>query len=189
MYRCQLYVPDAADQGNILEMQKIGLPVANQKDKGQINVGIQVIKKFLKIPGSTDTKLFVAKDFCTPLIREFGLYHYKTDAAGLITDDPDTDHDHWIDALRYPMTLLFGKSVVILGSGLADGAANLQDAHGNFNRMPTPSEFAQTHGIKMNETEPDRSKLGKIGKPSELEDPDDGGDDSTGGAGSFLWSF
>jgi phage terminase large subunit len=187
MYRCQLYVPDAADQGNILEMQKIGLPVANQKDKGQINVGIQVIKKFLKVPGSTEPKLFIAKDHCTPLVREFSLYHYKMDAAGLITDDPDTEHDHWIDALRYPMTLLFGKSTVILGSGLADGVANLQDAHGNFQRMPSASEYAQAQGIQMNETEPDRSKLGKIGKPSELEDPDDG-DDSTGGSGGFLWS-
>jgi phage terminase large subunit len=188
MYRCQLYVPDAADQGNILEMQKIGLPVANQKDKGQINVGIQVIKKFLKMPGSTEAKLFVAKDTCTPLVREFSLYHYKMDAAGLITDDPDTEHDHWIDALRYPMTLLFGKSTVILGSGLADGAANLQDAHGNFQRMPTPTEFAATHGIQMSMQEPDRSKLGKIGKASELEDKEDD-DDSAGGSGSFLWSF
>lgn len=187
MYRCQLYVPDAADQGNILEMQKIGLPVANQKDKGQINVGIQVIKKFLKIPGSTEPKLFIAKDNCVPLVREFSLYHYKTDAAGLITDDPDTEHDHWIDALRYPMTLLFGKSAVILGSGLADGASNIMDNQGNFQRMPNASEFAQTQGIPMNESEPDRSKLGKIGKPSELEDPDDG-DDSTGGSGGFLWS-
>jgi phage terminase large subunit len=188
MYRCQLYVPDAADQGNILEMQKIGLPVANQKDKGQINVGIQVIKKFLKIPGSMDTKIFVARDNCTPLVREFGLYHYKMDAAGLVTDDPDTEHDHWIDAFRYPMTLLFGKSTVILGSGLVDSAANVQDSQGNFNRMPTASEFAQAQGIQMSEQEPDRSKLGKIGKASELDDSGDD-DDGTGGSGGFLWSF
>lgn len=187
MYRCQLYVPDAADQGNILEMQKIGLPVANQKDKGQINVGIQVIKKFLKVPGSTEAKMFLAPEVCTPLVREFSLYHYKTDAAGLITDDPETEHDHWIDALRYPMTMLFGKATVILGSGLADGAANLQDKQGNFHRMPTASEYAMTQGIQMNTQEPDRSKLGKIGKASELEDPDDG-DDSAGGSGGFLWS-
>jgi phage terminase large subunit len=188
MYRCQLYVPDAADQGNILEMQKIGLPVANQKDKGQINVGIQVIKKFLKVPGSTEPKLFVARDFCVPLIREFGLYHYKMDAAGLITDDPDTEHDHWIDALRYPMTLLFGKSTIILGSGLADGVANLQDGQGNFHRMPTATEFAAAQGVQMSGQEPDRSKLGKIGKASDLDDPGDD-DDSSGGSGGFLWSF
>jgi phage terminase large subunit len=188
MYRCQLYVPDSADQGNVLEMQKIGLPVANQKDKGQINAGIQVIKKFLKVPGSMDAKMFLARDTTVPLVREFSLYHYKTDSSGLITDDPDTEHDHWIDALRYPMTLLFGKSVLVLGSGLADGAANLQTSDGSFHRMPTPTEFAAAQGIQMSGQEPDRSKLGKIGKASELEESGDD-DDSMGGSGGFLWSF
>jgi len=188
MYRCQLYVPDAADQGSIQEMQKAGLPVANQPDKGAVNTGIQVIKKFLKMPGSTEAKLFLARDYCTPLVREFLLYHYKVDAAGLITDDPDTEHDHWIDALRYPMTLLFGKSQIILGGGLADQTAGLTDGFGNFNRMPSPTEYALTQGIKMNETEPDRSKLGKIGKASELDDSGND-DDSSGGAGGFIWSI
>ena len=76
-------------------MQKAGLPVANERDKGQINTGIQVIKKFLKTPGSTAPKLFLAQDMCIPLVREFSLYHYKVDAAGLITDDPDKEHDHY----------------------------------------------------------------------------------------------
>jgi phage terminase large subunit len=185
-YRCQLYVPDAADQGAILEMQKAGLPVANE-DKGEIMAGIQVIKKFLKIPGGTEAKLFLAKDMCLPLVKEFSMYHYKVDAAGNVTDDPDTEYDHWLDALRYPMTLLFGKSQIILGSGLADQGAGLQDPNGNFHRMPTPTEYALTQGIRINEQEPDRSKLGKIGKPSELEDQNDD-DDSSGGAGGFIWS-
>ena len=189
MYRCQLYVPDAADQGAIQEMQKAGLPVANQPDKGAVNTGIQVIKKFLKMPGSTEPKLFLARDNCIPLVREFLLYHYKVDAAGLITDDPDTEHDHWIDALRYPMTLLFGKSQIILGGGLVDQTAGLTDGFGNFNRMPSPTEYALTQGIKMNDTEPDRSKLGKIGKASELDDSDGNDDDSNGGAGGFIWSI
>lgn len=188
-YRCQLYVPDAADQGAIQEMQKSGLPVANQADKGAINTGIQVIKKFLKTPGSTEAKLFLAKDFCVPLVREFGLYHYKVDAAGLVTDDPGAEHDHWIDALRYPMTLLFGKSQIILGGGLVDPSANLTDNQGNFHRMPTPTEYAITQGITVNDQEPDRSKLGKIGKVSDLDEPGNDDDESGGGAGGFLWSM
>ena len=168
-------------------MQKAGLPVANITDKGAVNTGIQVIKKFLKMPGTTEPKMFLAKDACVPLVREFSLYHYKMDAAGLITDDPDTEHDHWIDALRYPMTMLFGKSQIILGSGLMDNAGSLQDQQGNFQRMPTPMEYAITQGIRMNDQEPDKSKLGKIGKPSELEDPGND-DDSMGGAGGFIWS-
>ena len=53
--------------------------------------------------------------------------------------------------------------------------------------MPTPVEYALTQGIKMNDQEPDKSKLGKIGRKSELDDPGND-DDSTGGAGGFIWS-
>lgn len=188
-YRCQLYVPDAADQGAIQEMQKSGLPVANMTDKGQINTGIQVIKKLMKTPGSTDPKLFLAKETCQPLINEFTLYHYKTDAAGLVTDDPDTEFDHWVDAIRYPLTLLLGKTTIILGGGLEfDSTEGLQDKQGNFARMPTPTEHMLAQGVTMNGQEPDVSKLGKIGKKSELDDPEDGSG-SEGGSGSFLWSF
>ena len=189
MYRCQLYVPDAADQGAIMEMQKAGLPVANQADKGAINTGIQVIKKFLKPPGSMEPKLFCARETTVPLLREFSLYHYKVDAAGLVTDDPDTEYDHWIDALRYPMTLLFGKSTIILGGGLSfDSAQGLQDKEGNYHRMPTPTEFALTNGLKLNTEEPDKSKLGKIGNKDNLDNPDDD-EGSDGSGGGFLWSF
>lgn len=188
LYRCQLYVPDAADQGAIQEMQKAGLPVANQMDKGAINTGIQVIKKFLKMPGSTEAKIFFVKETCQPLLTEFSLYHYKVDAAGLVTDDPDSEYDHWLDALRYPLTLLFGKAHIILGGGLSfDNIDGLMDKNGNFSRMPSPAEYAMTQGIKINDTAPDISKLGKLGKISEIEDDSD--DPSSGGNGGFLWSF
>lgn len=186
MYRCQLYVPDAADQGAIQEMRKSGLPVANQADKGSINTGIQVIKKFLKIPGSIEPKLFFAKETCGPILNEMTLYHYKLDAAGVPTDDPDTEHDHYIDALRYPMALMFSKNTLILGSGLDLERAQLPvDTNGNFTKMPDASEFAESKGIRFQESEPDISKLGKIGKISELDDSDD----ESGGSGSFVWTF
>jgi hypothetical protein len=189
-YRCQLYVPDAADQGAIQEMQKAGLPVANQMDKGAINTGIQVIKKFLKTPGSTEPKLFFAKETTTAIITEMFMYHFKTDASGLVTDEPDTQYDHWIDALRYPMTTLFGKSNLVLGSGLAlDEQDKLIDKDGHFTRMPSPAEYAISQGTNVNPNEPDLTKLGKIGKKSELEDPDDSEGGSEGGSGSFIWSF
>lgn len=188
MYRCQLYVPDAADQGAIQEMQKAGLPVANQADKGAINTGIQIIKKLLKTPGSTEPKIFFAKDTTQHIITEFGLYHYKVDAAGLVTDDPDTEYDHWIDAIRYPLTLLLGKSNIILGGGLSfDSLDGLQDKQGNFHRMPTPAEYAATQGLRINDQPPDMSKLGKIGRASALDDPDD--DEGSGGSGGFLWTI
>jgi phage terminase large subunit len=188
MYRCQLYVPDVADQGAIQEMQKAGLPVSNS-DKGEINTGIQVIRKLMKLPGTTETKLFLSKEFCTPLVNEFTLYHYKLDAAGLVTDDPESEHDHWIDALRYPITLLLGKTNLILGGGLEfDSVDGLQDKSGNFHRTPTATEFAAAKGLQINQNEQDMSKLGKIGTKGQLDD--DGDDDgSNGSQGGFLWSF
>jgi len=187
VYRIQLYAPDAADQGSIQEMMKAGLPVTGDKDKGQIMTGIQVIKKFLKIPGTTEPKLFLAKETCQHLVNEFTMYHYKLDAAGLITDQPEGEFDHWVDALRYPMTMLFGKSGIVLGGGLDfDQSEGVADLHGNFNRTPTPTEFAEAKGIKFNSAPEDASKLGKIGTKKELDD-DDGGE--TSGGGNFLWSI
>lgn len=188
MYRCQLYFPDAADQGAIDEMKKAGLPAANNVDKA-INTGIQAIKKFLRVPGSPDPKIFLAKETCAPLIEEFQMYHFKADAAGLITDIPEEEYDHWLDALRYPITMLFGKSTLIIGgSALSlDDAQSAVDRQGNFHRVPTAGEFATTHNMPFN-TEVDTSKLGKVGKASDI-DNDDGEDGSGGGSGSFLWSF
>lgn len=190
LYRCQLYVPDSADQGAILEMQKAGLPTANnQKDKGSVNTGIQVIKKLLKVPGTMDAKVFLARETCVPLMAEMTLYHYKLDAAGLVTDDPDSEHDHWIDALRYPLMFLLGKSQMILGTGLSfDSMDGLTDKMGNYVRMPSPVEFAATSGIAVNQNSEDVSKLGKIVTNKDVDD--DGGDDPNNiGGGGFLWSF
>jgi len=69
-YRVQLYVPDQADQGAIQEMQKAGLPVANDPKKPEIMTGIQVIKKLLKVPGTTETKLFINEE-CQHIIKEW----------------------------------------------------------------------------------------------------------------------
>ena len=187
MYRCQLYFPDSADQGAIQEMQKSGLPVSNSP-KGEIIAGIQVIKRFLRVPGTSDTKLFIAKETNGFLINEFSLYHFKTNAAGEITDTPEGENDHALDALRYALTQLFGKTNIILGgSGLdLDMTEGLIDTQGSYLRTPTAIEFASTKGLKVNANEEDPSKLGKIGTISELDS--DGGDEE-GGAGSFLWTF
>ena len=187
LYRCQLYFPDSADQGAIQEMQKAGLPVSNSP-KGEINAGIQVIKRFLRVPGTSDTKIVIAKETNTFLINEFSLYHFKTNAAGEITDSPEGENDHALDALRYALTQLFGKTNIILGgSGLdLDTTEGLTDSGGNYFRTPSAVEFAGSRGITINTNEEDSSKLGKIGTKSEI---DGSSDDEEGGAGSFLWTF
>jgi len=118
------------------------------------------------------------------LIKEFQLYHYKVDAAGMITDDPDTEHDHWIDALRYAVTNLFGKGAVILSSaGLDVDMTKLVDSTGSFFKPPTPEEYAKVNNIPFN-PEVNLDKMGKIGRLSEIEDDEDQGAD-----GGFIWQF
>jgi len=187
MYRCQLYVPDAADQGAIQEMKKTGLPVANQPDKGQINTGVQVIKKWLKIPGSLDSKIFFAKETCGHIIQEFQLYHYKLDAAGFVTDEPAKEYDHWLDALRYPMTLLFGKSQMVLGSGLDyDNQQSIMNRDGFYTRTPGALDYANANGIPVNDNVEDVSKLGKVGTKADLDGQEE---DTSNSGGSFIWTL
>jgi len=183
MYRCQLYFPDIADQGAVTEMRKAGLPTASENDK-TINTGIQVIKKLLRVPGANDTKLHIAKETCGPIIEEFLTYHFKTAADGTITEMPDTEYDHWLDALRYVLTMLLGKSTLIMGNGMTIEDKKITDNSGNFFRAPTAEEFAMANKITIG-TEIDTSKLGKIGKPSDLDD----NDDQWKGDGGFLWSM
>ncbi len=186
-YRCQLYCPDMANPGDAVEMRKVGLPVISDPDKGNINTGIQVIKKWLRTPGMADTKLFFARETCGPIIQEFNMYHFKTNAAGEVTEDPDTEFDHWIDALRYPMTYLFSKSSIILSNaGLDFDKGGITDSQGSFYRTPTPGEFASAMGISVNANQSaDSIKIGKVGTLSQLEKDDDEVD----GSGSFLWGF
>jgi hypothetical protein len=184
MYRCQLYFPDIADQGAVTEMRKAGLPTASENDKS-INTGTQVIKKLLRVPGTTDTKMHIAKETNGPLIEEFLTYHFKTAADGTITEVPDTEFDHWLDALRYPLCMLLGKSTLLMGNGMDIEEKKITDNSGSFFKTPTPEEFAATNGIQFN-PDVDVSNVGKIGKPSDLDNNDD---DGWSGGGGFLWSL
>jgi hypothetical protein len=187
LYRCQLYYPDMANPGDAVEMRKAGLPTANEVDKGNIMTGIQIMKKWLRTPGLADTKIFFAKETCAPIVQEFNMFHFKTDASGQVTEDPDSEFDHWLDALRYPMTMLFSKSSIILSNSEMDlDRSSIVDKQGNFYRTPTPAEYAAAMGLPLNpEQNVDTVKLGKIGSISQLEKEDD----EVGGDGSFLWSL
>lgn len=188
MYRVQLYFPDLANPGDGMTMRQEGLscPTEQVKDtKG----GIQVVKKWLKSLASPVPKIFIAKDTCFPLIQEFQLYHFKTDAAGVVTDDPDTEHDHWLDALRYMLYGLFAKNKMVMAMGNDDMIDRATDRKGDFTRTPNAEEFAYSRGIKVvSESEIDRSKLGQLGPKSELDD-DDNDSGNNGGSGGFLWNF
>ena len=113
-------------------------------------------------------------------------YHFKTAADGTITEHPESEYDHWLDALRYPLTMLMGKGTMVLGRTTDVERDKTVDSRGNYYRTPSAEEFAAANNIPINAEEPDMSKLGKIGKLSEIDDDDD---DDWNGGGGFLWSL
>jgi intein/homing endonuclease len=185
MYRVQLYYPDLANPGDAITMRQEGLPCPTEQKKDTMG-GIQIVKKWLRSLASPVPKIYFAEDTCQHIVREFGLYHYKTDAAGQVTDDPASEHDHWLDALRYALYELFGKNRMMMVDDVTVGVGSVTDRMGNFTKMPTPSEFAKSRGIQVQDLDQpiDTSKLGKIGTKSELDD-----DEEDGSQGGFLWSF
>lgn len=187
MYRCQLYFADLANPGDGVILRQEGLPCPTKVDK-DVESGIQTVKKFLRVFGAAEPKIFFARETTDPIIKEFGMYHFKTDAAGNITDQPDKGSDHWLDALRYALYGLFGKSMFVTSnSGVEYEGSKLTDNGGNYHRTPSPEEFARQQGIEFNANYDykDTVKLGKIGTLSDLEDDDD----DINGDGGFLWSF
>jgi hypothetical protein len=184
-YGLQLYFPDLANPGDGQLMREAGLMCPSNVDKN-VPDGIQIVKKWLKSLASPMPKMFFARETCQPIIQEFSLFHFETDASGAITDTPCKEHDHWLDALRYPMFGLFGKtSMMTAGYGLDITENSSMDGNGQFVRAPSAVEYAQSQGITLDaSTEP--KKLGEIGTLSELLKEDD---DMIGGCGGFLWSF
>lgn len=187
MYRCQLYFPDIANGSAIDLMKQGGLPVANKIDKS-INLGIQVIKRLLRTPGSGEPKILFAHETCSQIIDEMERYHFKINTAGEVTDDPEKEFDHWLDAIRYALTMLLGKAMMLTMASGDVYDSNITDKHGSFYNVPTAAEFAAAHGIQFTENLAEQEKIGKVGTLSELDD-DDGEDGGTGGDGGFLWSF
>ena len=188
-YGIQLYFPDLANPGDGQLMRQEGLPCPDKVDKN-IHDGIQVVKKWLKSLASPQPKIFFAKETCGPIVQEFGMFHFETDAAGNITDRPAAEHDHWLDALRYIMFSLFGKSSMITaGYGLDIANDMPTDPSGNFLRAPTAEEYAKINNIRINPNVEDvKHKIGEIGTLSEL-NRDEEDDDGMSGSGGFLWSF
>ena len=82
------------------------------------------------------------------------------------------------------MTMLFGKSMLLMGDNMVSDEPSVTDKAGSYFRTPTIEEFAKANHLQL-DTEDNTSKLGKVGKLSDLDDDDD---DWSGGGG-FLWSL
>jgi hypothetical protein len=190
IYRSQLYFPDCANPGDVQMFRQEGLPVPTNQIK-DIHGGIQVIKKWLRSLASPTPKFYVAKETNTFMIDEFRLYHFKTDAAGVITDDPDDGSDHSLDALRYAMYGLFSKSRSVMSSSDSEyDVESVITESGALKRAPSVVEFAALNNISINTEAVDLKSMGKMIRASDMAAiQTDENEEGIGGSGAFLFSF
>lgn len=175
MYGVEMYYPDCANPSNIDVMTQAGLNVAEYLKK-DILLGIQTIKRFLRVPGTTNTKIFLAEETTKPMQIEFQQYHFKIKPDGTYSDLPEKEYDHTLDSFRYIMLGTFAEGG--LSFSVDEDIKNpLRNQKGEYLRIPTAAEFAEDHGIPFNNNTADADKKPKIGTLSELYDQNEDDDD------------
>ena len=180
-YNIQMYYPDTADPSSINLLKKAELSVSSKVDK-DIHLGVQTMKKFIKVPGLGITKFFVLDGgYCEGLLDELNKYHLKLDISGTIIsyDIYAEQFDHRIDAARYVIKSRLSRVPAIFGVGELPkhGPTPVKTGQGNFTRVPSPTELAEHLG---------RSDF----RDNRDDDPDEPSDGKSGGdSGGFNWSF
>jgi hypothetical protein len=81
--------------------------------------------------------------------------------------------------------MLMGKGTMVIGHIIDVDKTNAVDNFGNYYKTPSAEEFAAVNNIRINTEEPDLTKLGAIGRLSDIDEDQDPG----GGSGGFLWGF
>jgi hypothetical protein len=78
------------------------------KYKGSVKAGIEVVRMKLQ-PAVGDPQMFLLADDpgCELLAKRLEKYHFMTDAAGQISEEPDDEADDEADALRYMVMNVF----------------------------------------------------------------------------------
>jgi hypothetical protein len=96
--------PDTADPGSIKLFKKSGYRMMSwKKDKGSVVGGIEIVRaKLMPADGRPPELYFLQGDpGCELLAKRLCEYHWKLDAAGNATGEPDDADDDECDALRY----------------------------------------------------------------------------------------
>jgi len=105
-YEIDMVYPDIENPGYIKLLIKRGFNCAKAlKDKettgGRLNIvnkdikgGIETVRRFIRVPGTHNTKLFINHS-CKLLLEEIQKYHYRTDRFGNVIDDtPEDESNH-----------------------------------------------------------------------------------------------
>lgn len=171
---------DPEDPASVMTFRRKGHFSMRQwtKDKGSVKAGIEIVRTKLK-PAIGGTTLFFLKgdEACERLVEQVSKYHFKQDAQGNITDDPDKEQDDSCDALRYLVMNVFANKGKIIAAiddnGVITGTSSMQSfIDMDANKKVDPSEAAQkemqsiingflegeSEGLKVVETEDNKPK-------------------------------
>lgn len=103
---------DSEDPQAISTFRKKGFKISPvQKGPGSVVAGIGVVRAALRDAAGSPPRLYLLKgdEGCAFLAKQMGIYHWKTDASGRVSDVPDHEASDENDALRYLMMSVFGK--------------------------------------------------------------------------------
>lgn len=134
-----------------------------KKLPGSVSGGIDIVRMRLRPPLGEPLLFFLAGDAgCELLAKRLSKYHWKTDAAGRITDKPDDTDDDECDALRYFVMNVFApKGKVKSAPEVADvTTGGRQD--GTYSRENWMNEWLQANGVTSSETDAVKGRKGRF---------------------------
>lgn len=158
-FRIGTVYADVEDPGRIKQLKTIGEFTCATAEKDadgppgsrkilnkDVKGGIETVRRFIKVPGFTYTKLYIHES-CELLLDQIQKYHYQTDKFGnVLSDMPEKEHDDAPDALRYPLHSVYGGKI---GEVLLDVEERQRDDE--VHKAPTPAELATKLGIPFND--------------------------------------
>lgn len=124
-YRPRRVFVDVESPDAVRAIRKAGFTVPEKLDKKR-QPGIATVKGFIKPPASGEnfTQMYV-NAHCKGMLFEFSRWSYKEGSDGKATDDAEKSNDHSMDALRYILHSLYGKS-----------RGNLDQGHKKVEELP-----------------------------------------------------
>lgn len=108
--------PAAADKNDWLRKKK-KFRVIDSFDRS-IESGIEIIRSKL-MAASGDISIYLLDDRTSAMQDEFGKYHYRELSDGTYGTEPEDEHNHAQDALRYILVNLFAKTGHILAPDIS----------------------------------------------------------------------
>lgn len=103
VYDVEAVYVDPSAAGLIAALRSAGVPT--RAARNDLRQGIQAVKARLAVAGDGGPRLTAAPR-CAQLIAEFEMYVWAKDHRGIVTDKPEKQTDHAMDALRYGVMAL-----------------------------------------------------------------------------------